>query len=111
MNLNDYQDECHKTDKSPERGSFMGLLYTTIAMGGEVGEFQNKVKKVIRDNEGQVNESIRKDLASELGDVLWYAATMAAHLDYSLEEIAQMNLDKLAKRYAEGKISGSGDNR
>jgi NTP pyrophosphatase (non-canonical NTP hydrolase) len=111
MNINDYQEECHKTDKSPERGSFMGLLYTTIAMGGEVGEFQNKVKKLIRDADGHMSDHARKDLASELGDVLWYAATMAAHLGYTLEEVAQMNLDKLAKRLAEGKISGSGDHR
>jgi hypothetical protein len=38
-------------------------------------------------------------------------AILAFELDYTLEEIMQMNLDKLASRQQRGVISGSGDNR
>jgi hypothetical protein len=36
---------------------------------------------------------------------------LAYELDYTLEEIMQMNLDKLASRQQRGVISGSGDDR
>jgi hypothetical protein len=50
-------------------------------------------------------------MAMELSDVCWYAAVLAFELDYFLEDIMQMNLDKLASRAQRGVIQGSGDNR
>jgi hypothetical protein len=46
-----------------------------------------------------------------LSDVCWYVAVLAYELDYTLEEIMQMNLDKLRSRQERGVLSGSGDNR
>ena len=34
--------------------------------------------------------------------MLWYAAVLAHMLDMPLEDVAQHNLDKLARRYPEG---------
>ena len=41
-------------------------------------------------------------LAKELGDVAWYLAVSADALGYGLEDIFQMNIDKLKARYPDG---------
>jgi len=47
----------------------------------------------------------------EIGDVLWYCATLSHDLGYTLDEVAQTNVDKLRSRMERSKITGSGDNR
>lgn len=47
----------------------------------------------------------------ELGDVLWYCATLARDLGYSLQDVCQSNYDKLKSRQQRDKIHGEGDNR
>ena len=44
----------------------------------------------------------REHLGKELGDVAWYLAVSAAALDYSLEDIFKMNVEKLRARYPDG---------
>jgi NTP pyrophosphatase (non-canonical NTP hydrolase) len=44
----------------------------------------------------------REKLRNELGDVLWYVATMASDLGIPLSDVASANVDKLRKRYPEG---------
>ena len=53
----------------------------------------------------------KDEIAFEIGDVLWYCAMMATEVGYTLEEIAEMNLKKLADRKERGTLSGSGDER
>ena len=53
----------------------------------------------------------KEKMAYEVFDVLWYAAENLRAIGYTLEEVAQMGLSKLAKRKAEGKIHGEGSNR
>ena len=52
-----------------------------------------------------------QELVKELGDVLWYVTQLASELKISLEEVAQINLEKIASRHARNKVSGAGDNR
>lgn len=80
-------------------------------MCGEAGEVADKVKKVIRDNNQHFTDDKKLEIAKEVGDVLWYCATMAHDIGFTLEKVAQMNIDKLASRKQRGKLSGSGDNR
>lgn len=83
------------------------VSYPLIGLVGEVGEFANKYKKVIRD--GITLDP--KDTEKELGDILWYLSNLASDLGINLEDIAVHNLEKLADRARRGVIKGSGDTR
>jgi NTP pyrophosphatase (non-canonical NTP hydrolase) len=109
MNFNDYQTQAKTTAKYPDVEN--NLYYPALGLGGEVGEIQNKIKKIMRDNEGILKEEVRQDLISELGDVLWYCAALASELKVDLDEVARRNVDKLASRKERGTLHGSGDNR
>ena len=78
------------------------LVYTILAMCGECGELANKLKKNLRSGT-PVNA---EELMDENGDVQWYNAATAKVLGYTFEEQGQFNLDKLAKRHAEKKVTG-----
>lgn len=109
MDLNTYQEKSRATAVYPNLGS--NFVYPTLGLSGETGEIAEKVKKIIRDDDGVITDEKRDQIAKEAGDVLWYLSQLATEIDYSLEDIAQMNLDKLASRAARGVLSGSGDNR
>ena len=109
MNFETYQINARKTAIYPSLGS--NYVYPTLGLVGESGEVAEKVKKVIRDKNGVFDQETLIGLRKELGDVLWYVSNICSELNLSMEDIAQENLDKLEKRYLEGKIKGSGDNR
>ncbi len=87
------------------------IVYPTLGLTNEAGEFAGKVKKIFRDKQGVISEEDRQELKKELGDVLWYLAQLATELNLSLEDIASYNLQKLADRQARNQIQGEGDNR
>jgi len=109
MDLNEYQKEARNTALYPGMGESM--IYPTLGLCGESGEVAEKVKKILRDNDGVVTPEKRKELIKELGDVLWYISNCASELNVTLEEVAAINISKLKKRWFENKIKGSGDNR
>jgi NTP pyrophosphatase (non-canonical NTP hydrolase) len=86
-------------------------VYCGLGLADESGEVAGKIKKVLRDHGGKVSPEIREALKQELGDVLWYLTQIATSLNYTLEEIAEANIRKLADRLERGVIGGSGDNR
>ena len=106
MNINTYQQEAAKTAIYSNK-----LIYPTLGLVGEAGEIANKVKKILRDNSGELEEDVRQNLISELGDVLWYVAALATDLKTELSEVANKNIEKLNSRKNRGAIGGSGDNR
>ena len=108
MTINEYQEGALRTAIYPESRR---IIYPTLGLTGEAGEVADKVKKVIRDNNDEFTDERKQQIALELGDVMWYAATLAHVLGYSLDEICQMNLDKLASRMQRNQLHGSGDER
>jgi NTP pyrophosphatase (non-canonical NTP hydrolase) len=105
--LNEYQQAASRTAIYPGRESKDGINYCAIGLAGEVGEFLNKWKKVLRDDDF----SHHAGLVDELADVLWYAAMAADELGVTLEDVANRNIEKLASRQERGKIKGNGDDR
>ena len=86
------------------------VVYPVLGLAGEAGEVAGKLSKHLR-GDNPMDLSAKRDLAYELGDCLWFVSQAAADLGYSLEEIAEMNVEKLRKRREAGTIKGSGDNR
>ena len=108
LTINQYQDKAIATAIYGEGSS---IIYPTLGMCGEAGEVADKVKKVLRDSNGEFTGEKKLELAKEFGDVAWYIAALCRDLGYTMEEVLQMNLDKLASRKERNMISGSGDNR
>ena len=108
MNFTEYQAEAIKTIVYDQR---FKLIYPSLGLVAEAGEVSGKVSKVLRDKNGIVTKEDEIDLKKELGDVLWFIAVLCNDLGITLEEVAQVNLDKLRSRMERGKIQGSGDNR
>lgn len=104
MDLKEYQKKCLMTWQGEER-----LVRTFFGVAGEAGELCEKMKKHMRGDYGL--EELKNRTRKEIGDVLYYLAVMAHELDFELDDIASENIAKLAKRQAEGKIQGDGDNR
>lgn len=117
MELNEYQERAMDTCMdSCENDSYM--LLNLVA---EVGELAGKIAKGIRREEIEVcegnyllNQNHRyddKDLMLEAGDILWQLAGLCKMMGWTLEDVAQANLDKLASRKERGVIDGNGDHR
>lgn len=128
MTLNEYQDKA-MTTCMPSSKNFS---YMFLNLVGEVGEFASKVAKHIRKEElaiggnsgGNMNHltlpygscgfdviQANEELKKEVGDILWQLSGLCSVMYWNLEDIAQMNLDKLASRKERNVIDGNGDNR
>lgn len=75
-----------------------GILNACLGLSGEVGELNDMIKKWIF-HEKPFDENHAK---KELGDVMWYVAMMCESFGWDLDEILQMNVDKLKARYPKG---------
>ena len=80
------------------------LSTASIGLSGEVGEFNDLIKKIFFQGK-EYNEENKEKLESELGDIMWYwaQACMALHLDpYT---VLKKNIKKLESIYPGGKFS------
>ena len=101
ITANEYQEKCKSTAIYPKRDA---IAYLSLGLVSEAGEVAGKVKKHIRDG-------TESNVASEIGDVLWYCAMLANELGVNLGKIMENNLEKLNDRKQRGKLQGSGDTR
>jgi NTP pyrophosphatase (non-canonical NTP hydrolase) len=122
MTLNEYQKAAMTTCMA----SCDNFSYMMLNLVGEVGEFASKVAKAIRkeqmyildDNIKFVTDFDRDkaqeqldELKKEAGDIAWQLAGLCQVMGWTLEEVCQQNLDKLASRKQRNVIDGNGDNR
>ncbi len=107
--LNNYQEDAKSTAVYPAQGQ--NLAYPALGLTGEAGEVADKIKKIIRDQDGQLVLGDKEAIAKEIGDVLWYCAILADELGVDLETVAKINISKLQSRKRRGVLGGSGDER
>ena len=83
------------------------LVENTLGLIGEAGEVAEKIKKYLRDD----TKVSQKEIVKEIGDVVFYATALSNYFYSNLEEVMQVNMEKLDDRAKRGVIKGSGDNR
>lgn len=85
-------------DYSQEIDDVGGILNASLGLSGEVGELNDMIKKWIF-HEKPID---KMHLKKEIGDVCWYIAMMCEAWGFNLEQIMQLNINKLKERYPEG---------
>ena len=113
MELNEYQEKAMTT--CMESSNNFGYMFLNLV--GEVGEFASKIGKAIRkeaaciefNDLGFTGHYEEEELMKEAGDILWQLSGLCKVMGWNLEDVAQLNLDKLAARKAVGTIDGNGD--
>lgn len=99
MTPNEYQEACLRTEPTDAKVSGTTRLENGLmGLCGEAGEAMDILKKFLF----QGHSLDKKHLAKELGDVAWYLAVSADALGFYLEDIFQMNINKLKARYPDG---------
>ena len=94
MNKLELEDDCNLSQ----------LLTAALGLGAESGEFTEVVKKIILQGK-PYNEDNVFHMKRELGDICWYIAQACMALDTTFDEIIEMNVDKLKKRYPGGEFN------
>lgn len=77
------------------------LLTASVGLNAEGGEFLEIVKKIVFQGK-EYNEDNREHMIIELGDVMWYVAQACMALNIDMNEVLNINIKKLSKRYPEG---------
>ena len=113
MGFDEYQKKAAKYDLAEATTDLkaVGFIEKVLGLVGEAGETADKIKKVLRDKDGVVSDEDRELIIKELGDTLWYVASISRYLDVPLSEVANGNIEKLESRYQRNQIHGEGDKR
>jgi len=113
MTFDEYQKKALTTAYTDPNyvQTLMDKTIWVMGIAGEAGEIVEKWKKAVAYREGKFDEAQLADFKKELGDVVWYIAVLAESLGWTLEEVMQLNVKKLADRKKRDVIKGAGDNR
>lgn len=88
-------DNCTNKLYQPEDFD-KALMYACLGLAGETGEVLEPIKKSVRTN--NPTDLDKDELTKELGDVLFYLASIANLLEISLDDIIELNTQKRKKR-------------
>lgn len=113
MRFDEYQKKAKKYDffEATEDLKEVGFMEKVLGLTGEAGEAADKIKKLLRDKDGVISDEDRALIIKELGDTLWYLASISRYLGVPFSEVAEGNIEKLESRYQRNKLHGEGDNR
>ena len=107
VKLNGFLKAVLPVEKSAKVWDCGGVLNACLGLSGEVGELNDMVKKWVFHEKALDEVHLKK----ELGDVMWYVAMVCQSMGWELDEILQMNIDKLIARYPEGFDVDKANNR
>ena len=95
-----YYVVTHRRSLIHEDTSRLALQFLALsnAFGGEAGELQNIVKKIIRHGVLVKDSGLHDKFVEEAGDALHYLFSLINIAGYSVEHIMRANIAKLDKR-------------
>ena len=96
MDLKEYQKLCKKTAKK-FRDKEKEILTLGLGISGEAGDVAGCIKKTVGHKDNQ-----KKGIRENLGDTMWYIATIADFYHWDLNKILEENIAKLQKRHPKG---------
>lgn len=96
MNMNEYQALAARTINQ-DLEAVQVAFHALHGMVSEIGEIHGLYQKTY-----QGHELHSSHVKKELGDLLWFIAEYCTACGWQLEDVAQMNIDKLRARYPEG---------
>lgn len=103
MNLNEYQKTARSTAVYLDIENSK-MIYPALGLIGECGEVAEKIKKLIRDDDGEITPKRREGIKKELGDVMWYVANVCCDTDHDLEMIYRMRTSFIMHHIRDMKI-------
>ena len=110
MDLNEYQEKAKKTDLHTKVGE-NELDYYLLGLASETGDVLGRMKYVYRDYGGKISAIEKEKIKKELGDLLWYLSAICDRFDFSLEDVAELNLKKLSNRMQNNTLHGEDPER
>ena len=96
MTGNEYQKLAARTINT-ELATKEMEFHALFGMVGEIGEIHSIYQKSFQGHKPDT-EHVKK----ELGDLLWFIAEYCTAGGWKLEDVMQLNIDKLRARYPEG---------
>lgn len=109
--MNTYNEYMEFTETTAVYPKERELEYLALGLASEAGEVAGKFKKIIRDSDGVFDSKAALAIASELGDVLWYVARLSDFIGWTMQDVIDLNVEKLTERKANDTIQGDGDER
>jgi len=104
-------DALVKNSSDDDIARMLKIFYASTGLAGEAGEVCNKVKKILRDNRGILDDEMKQKLLGELGGVAWYLVALTEELGFKIEEVLDYNLSQILDRLERNTIKGEGDDR
>lgn len=97
MSPNEYQKLAMRTCSIPYEQKRDMLMHAVLGLASEAGEVAGIFQKKY-----QGHKVDPEHLEKELGDCLWMIAEACTALDWSMEDVMRLNIEKLRARYPDG---------
>ena len=96
MTGNEYRELAARTI-NPELNNEQAMYHALHGMVGEIGEIHSLYQKVY-----QEHKLDPMHLKKEVGDLLWFIAEYCTAMCWDLDDVMQLNIDKLRARFPDG---------